>query len=539
MTEYPYTKSTVNLTRLTLEIEDSVIIVTTLQYINWVAPDSLSIFFDGTLSGPEVTELNALVAAHGGTPPTNYEYFCYCCGKYRDEDALSKPTQCCVCSSTDIQDQYTKTNLEATTNPTINDDETTGYCIGSFWINTSTGHCFECVDPTDGAAVWHELVTLETDGVLKIYDTTGAESMNISRNLNYAVIDAGIGADDIRIQVATANIARFHGTYVSMYKDIRPNSDGLTKCGTDALRFSEGNFDLVRTEGVTIQDPTHAEEASITRDLSGMWIDAGTGGTQIIMKCNGVNVAGFYTNKLTVFKPIEMYNNMYPLADGSYSIGEDAKRFGAGYIDTVYTEGLTIQDPTHVESGTITRSLSYLNIDCGAGALLSFSVNTSQYIKMGSGYIQVSQDFYPISDSNTECGISTRHWSGVYSDNYYVGDGNLIQTKESLGVTAQLKINIPVGAGGAAAAALDHQIQLDGILEAGLLAETDGAGSYREPVFKLPHYSADYGADWASPPNPTPTSLTGGCSFTAHNTDDDTYRIYSYINGAWRSSELT
>lgn len=83
-----------------------------------------------------------------------YEYFCYCCGKLYRETASSTPTQCQCCSSTDIQTQYHKCNFIATADPGVDDDDTEGYCVGSKWINISTGMVFQCVDDTTDAAVW-------------------------------------------------------------------------------------------------------------------------------------------------------------------------------------------------------------------------------------------------------------------------------------------------------------------------------------------------------------------------------------------------
>jgi hypothetical protein len=41
-----------------------------------------------------------------------------------------------------------------TTDPTVDDDETLGYTVGSIWVNETTGEAFILVDSTDGAAVW-------------------------------------------------------------------------------------------------------------------------------------------------------------------------------------------------------------------------------------------------------------------------------------------------------------------------------------------------------------------------------------------------
>jgi len=45
-------------------------------------------------------------------------------------------------------------NWTATVVPTVTDDDTAGYIIGSTWINTTTGQLFTATDVTTGAAVW-------------------------------------------------------------------------------------------------------------------------------------------------------------------------------------------------------------------------------------------------------------------------------------------------------------------------------------------------------------------------------------------------
>ena len=47
-----------------------------------------------------------------------------------------------------------KYNLTATTAPTVDDDVTTGYSIGSRWIDVTADREYVCLDATDGAAVW-------------------------------------------------------------------------------------------------------------------------------------------------------------------------------------------------------------------------------------------------------------------------------------------------------------------------------------------------------------------------------------------------
>ena len=110
-----------------------------------------------------------------------------------------------------------------------------------------------------------------------------------------------------------------------------------------------------------------------------------------------------------------------------------------------------------------------------------------------------------------------------------------IVTGSGAGVAHAMHYDIVIGAGGAADAAIDHQFLLDGVLEAGLLAETDGSGSYRDPVFKIPYYTADYGAAWASVSLPAPASLANGSEAVLYNSNGAVLasRRYTYTNGAW------
>lgn len=52
-------------------------------------------------------------------------------------------------------------NFSATTDPSVNDDVSLGYEVGSRWVNLTTDESFICTDATDGAAVW-VLATGET-----------------------------------------------------------------------------------------------------------------------------------------------------------------------------------------------------------------------------------------------------------------------------------------------------------------------------------------------------------------------------------------
>jgi hypothetical protein len=49
---------------------------------------------------------------------------------------------------------HPKSNFAAVVNPTVNDDGTAGYVVGSRWVNTATDEEFICTDNGTGAALW-------------------------------------------------------------------------------------------------------------------------------------------------------------------------------------------------------------------------------------------------------------------------------------------------------------------------------------------------------------------------------------------------
>jgi hypothetical protein len=59
--------------------------------------------------------------------------------------------------SSDIYPTIIKDNLEATANPTNNDDLNVGYSIGSRWINLANSTVWTCTDNANGSANWLDI----------------------------------------------------------------------------------------------------------------------------------------------------------------------------------------------------------------------------------------------------------------------------------------------------------------------------------------------------------------------------------------------
>ncbi|MCK9629705.1 MAG: hypothetical protein M0R37_14090, partial [Bacteroidales bacterium] len=78
----------------------------------------------------------------------------------------------------DLEDMaIIKCNLVAVAAPTVNDDLTLGYAIGSIWIDTSTDTAYVCLDATDEEAVWQQ-TTLTAAQMTVIGNTSGTNSGN-------------------------------------------------------------------------------------------------------------------------------------------------------------------------------------------------------------------------------------------------------------------------------------------------------------------------------------------------------------------------
>jgi hypothetical protein len=48
-------------------------------------------------------------------------------------------------------------NLASTTAPAVTDDTDLGYKVGSRWVDVTGDRIFDCIDATDGAAIWVEI----------------------------------------------------------------------------------------------------------------------------------------------------------------------------------------------------------------------------------------------------------------------------------------------------------------------------------------------------------------------------------------------
>lgn len=114
-----------------------------------------------------------------------------------------------------------KTNWTATTAPAVTDDTAAGYSVGSLWVDVTADNCYQCVDATNGAAVWKQLDV--SAGAIEINDLTDAGTTSTAVVLGYKPSNA-ISSNSIILAKAGPNITP--GTSVILTPLMNPSLTG-------------------------------------------------------------------------------------------------------------------------------------------------------------------------------------------------------------------------------------------------------------------------------------------------------------------------
>lgn len=89
-----------------------------------------------------------------------------------------------------------------TTSPTINDDSSDGYVVGTHWIDTVTEKIFVCTNTTVGAAVWKSLAT-GTGATGKVAYWDGESSLTSALALTYSSLAGVVSLANTPVSVST------------------------------------------------------------------------------------------------------------------------------------------------------------------------------------------------------------------------------------------------------------------------------------------------------------------------------------------------
>ena len=99
-----------------------------------------------------------------------------------------------------------KNKLDATTTPTVTDDNNDGYAPGSLWEDTTTGRIYICVGNSTGAAVWRELVQVNSGTAILPAATDTVDLGDNSNRFQDLFLSGGISASGNVAAGGTLNI---------------------------------------------------------------------------------------------------------------------------------------------------------------------------------------------------------------------------------------------------------------------------------------------------------------------------------------------
>lgn len=120
-----------------------------------------------------------------------------------------------------------KNKYDATSAPTVNDDATQGYAVGSTWINITSDIMYRCVDSTTGTAIWKQIV--DTNSIQTLSNKT-----LISPVINTSISGSAVLDDDT---FATAS-----NTTIATSESIKAYVDSNTAVTVPDLEFTDGDL---------------------------------------------------------------------------------------------------------------------------------------------------------------------------------------------------------------------------------------------------------------------------------------------------------
>lgn len=109
-----------------------------------------------------------------------------------------------------------KNNYGATTAPTVNDDSSVGYSVGSIWVDTTADVVYVAVDVSVGAAIWKDVVSLlshtHTSGDITDFQAAVSSNVDVSANSAHRV-DLNNPHQVSKAQVGLGNVENIKNNY--------------------------------------------------------------------------------------------------------------------------------------------------------------------------------------------------------------------------------------------------------------------------------------------------------------------------------------
>jgi len=147
-------------------------------------------------------------------------------------------------------------NYAATAAPAVTNDVDEGYAVGSKWTDTTLDIAYECLDATDGAAVWRRVSNIETI-VIAISDETTAHTTGLAKvtfRMPFAMT-----LTSVRGSLTTASSSGIPTWDI--------NESGTTVISTKLTIDANEKTSTTAAVAAVISDSALADDAEITIDI--------------------------------------------------------------------------------------------------------------------------------------------------------------------------------------------------------------------------------------------------------------------------------
>jgi hypothetical protein len=228
-----------------------------------------------------------------------------------------------------------KNNLAATSNPTATNDAGQGYSPGSMWENTTTGRVFICVGNTSNAAVWRELVQVETSNKIVPQTTNTVDIGTSSNRYKNLYLSGGATVAGTLNVTGDAGFANLAVTGTTTITSVDLNSGAIDNTVIGNTTPVAGSFTTLSATGTT---------TLTTVDINGGAIDGTTIGASTPAAITGTTIT---STGLATLATVDVNGG----AIDATVIG--ASTAAAGSFTTVSTSGQATLATVDINGGSI------------------------------------------------------------------------------------------------------------------------------------------------------------------------------------------
>ncbi len=157
---------------------------------------------------------------------------------------------------TDAANNIPKAKRDATIAPTVNDDVSLGYSVGSLWFDVNADAAYLCLDATDGAASWQQVTTAATSAAAITFNSSGLV-YTAANNVQPAISDldgalAGVVAG--LSPKASCRVATTGALTVLYAAGVLTNNGALAALQIDGVNLATGERVLVKDQASALQN---------------------------------------------------------------------------------------------------------------------------------------------------------------------------------------------------------------------------------------------------------------------------------------------